>query len=88
MPRGQRALIDAEEAIIMAELGSSAKYIGSECGLSAGQVYYRLRLVGVRIKDYRDGKSHIAKLVHSAVKSKVKRIAETRIARALPARTP
>jgi hypothetical protein len=42
-------------AVIYSKCGFHAKKIGKLTGLSIGQVYYRNRLHGIRIRDYRDG---------------------------------
>jgi hypothetical protein len=44
----------------LAELGWTTKAIASETGLTEGQVTYRLMLIGVQRKAYRNGESNIA----------------------------
>lgn len=43
--------------------GFSATLIALKTGLSKAAVYYRLRMVGVRIRDYREGRNAIAQYV-------------------------
>lgn len=48
---------------LMARLGFSAKAISSKTSIRPGAVYYRLRKEGIKIKDYRDARSVLAKKV-------------------------
>ncbi len=53
----------------LAELGFSSKAIERETGLTAIQVAYRLRIIGVRRSFYRDGKSKLSeKIVRTYLK--------------------
>jgi len=48
------------QCILLARLGQSVKSIERTTGLSAGRIQYRLKLSGIKLSDYRDGKSPIA----------------------------
>lgn len=71
----------------LAELGWTTKAIAAECNLTEGQVNYRLGLIGVKRKLYRNGESNTAQRVvdmvlpyaqHAAEAKKVKHIKTTR----------
>ena len=51
------------QCVVLGALGFSADNIGQQCGLSRGQVYYRMRKAGLRLRDYRDGRTPVAKAV-------------------------
>ncbi len=51
------------QAAYLADWGMAGKWIASETGYSVGQVYYRLKEVGVKISAYRNGEGRAAKLV-------------------------
>jgi len=51
------------EAALLGSLGQSAMAICAKTGLTKGKVTYRLRKAGVRLGDYRNGESSIARLV-------------------------
>ncbi len=46
--------------VIMARLGFSYKYIAEQTGLNANQIAYRMQQLGIKITDYRDGKTELA----------------------------
>ena len=48
------------EAAILGSFGFSARHIAEKTGLSTGQAYYRLKLAGVKLRDYRNGVSPVA----------------------------
>lgn len=52
---------------LMGETGMFSKAIARNTGLSPGQVNYRLKLAGIRRKDYRNGDSDMSRLVLSQV---------------------
>jgi hypothetical protein len=47
------------DCVHLANYGLHAKTIGKATGLSRGQIYYRAKQVGVRLRDYRDGKGPV-----------------------------
>lgn len=49
--------------IILGRLGMSAKCISERTGLSSGQIYGRLRMAGISVKDYRDGRTDFSQKV-------------------------
>lgn len=51
------------ELITLANVGMTAQTIADFTGLSRGQVSYRLRYFGIRIKDFREGRGPIAGLI-------------------------
>ena len=52
-----------EETVVMASLGLSARAIQATLGIPPHQAYYRLKQVGVKITDYRNGISPLSKQV-------------------------
>lgn len=46
--------------VIMARLGFSYKYIAEQTGLNANQISYRMEQLGIRISDYRNGRTELA----------------------------
>jgi len=60
-------------------LGFSTRFIEKQTGLSAGQIGYRLRRVGIRRRDYREGVSQIAKWLLDKTKVGVDRNIEERL---------
>lgn len=50
-------------AIIMGRLGMSAKLISEKTGLTPAQIYGRLRMAGISVKDYRDGRTEFSQRV-------------------------
>lgn len=65
-------------------LGYSDNFIMSRTHLTKGQIAYRIRLAGVKRRDYRDGVSAVAKGVLKASL----RSFEPTVRRALPAPRP
>ena len=51
------------ELITLANLGMTAQTIADFTGLTRGQVTYRLKYFGIRLKDFREGRGPIARLV-------------------------
>ena len=49
------------QCALLGSLGFSTECIMSNTALSKGQVYYRLRIGGIKRKDYRNGASRIAR---------------------------
>lgn len=47
------------DCIHLANYGLHASTISKATGLSRGQIYYRNKQVGVRLRDYRDGKGPV-----------------------------
>mgnify|MGYP000308251149 CR=1 FL=1 len=48
------------QCIVLARLGFSTKTIASRTGLSPGAISYRLKLLNVKISDYRNGRSELS----------------------------
>jgi len=65
-PRSKLWTVDDFEAVILAEVGFSVATIAAKKRLSKAQVTYRMKLAGVKLRDYRDGKSRVAIMVLSA----------------------
>lgn len=51
------------ELLLLARFGFSAKLISEKTGFSKGRISYRLKKGDIRLKDYRDGKTKLSKLV-------------------------
>lgn len=50
-------------AVILAQLGISKWKIAKETGLSEGQISYRMKLLGIKLSDYRNGENFISQRV-------------------------
>lgn len=48
---------------LLAECGFYARTIACEAKLSVGQVTYRYRKAGISLRDYREGKSPMARMI-------------------------
>jgi AcrR family transcriptional regulator len=72
---------------VLGSLGFSAAHIAEETGLTTGQVYYRLRKLDLRLRDYRNGASPIARRVVRESKTYVQKRVDAQIRRALVAQT-
>lgn len=46
--------------VIMARLGFSYKYIAEQTGLSLDQIIYRCKQLGIKVTDYRNGRTELA----------------------------
>jgi len=46
--------------VIMARLGFSYKYIEEQTGLNIGQINYRMAQLGIKLSDYRRGRTELA----------------------------
>ena len=57
----------AIQARALASIGFSSKYIAKLTGLTRSEIFYRLRTEGVKITDFRNGKSRVAKIVSKNV---------------------
>jgi len=71
------------EAAILGSLGFSARYIAERTGLSVGQTYYRLKLSGVHLRDYRNGVGPVVKHVMQNARPYATRGVEARIRKEL-----
>ena len=72
---------DVTRAIILAGMGIKNDAITGQTGLSAGQIRYRLRELGLENirDDYRNGQSLVAKRAIKAVSGYISQYAATRI---------
>jgi hypothetical protein len=61
--------IDLEVALL-GEAGWHAHAIAEETNLSKGQVHYRLGLAGVKLKNYRNGKSEMSRFMVTMIQSR------------------
>jgi hypothetical protein len=57
--------------LLLGSLGFSTGYIAGKCGLSMGQVLYRLKQGSVKRMDYRNGDSSAAGLVVRRVEASI-----------------
>ena len=57
------------QAGILGALGLSTRAIQNNTDLTAGQILYRLKKIGVKRQDYRNGQSSIAKYVLNKAKN-------------------
>lgn len=48
------------EAMIMAQTGFSLKYIAQETKLSSGRIRYHYKILGIKLTDFRNGKTHFS----------------------------
>jgi hypothetical protein len=48
------------QCLLMARLGQSVESISQTTGLSKSKISYRMKLAGIKLSDYRNGKSPIA----------------------------
>ena len=70
-----------EAVLYLVEHGFHGKTIARACGVRLGDVYYIARQAGMRLRDYRDGKTDAAVRVMRATKNirryirKVRRVA-------------
>lgn len=55
--------IDNVDCINLVNYGLHAHTISKATGLSRSQIYYRARQVGVRLRDYRDGRGPVANIL-------------------------
>ena len=53
----------------LGSLGFSQKHISAKTGYTSGPVYVRLGRIGIKLRDYRDGRSPLAKIVTNRVKT-------------------
>jgi predicted transcriptional regulator len=58
------------EIALLGEAGWHAHAIAEEVRLTKSQVHYRLGLAGVKLKNYRNGKSEMSKFVVSMIKAR------------------
>jgi len=54
------------QCVIYARLGLSAKLIGKRTGLTTGQVYRKLNFFGVKLFDYRHGRTEFSQRMITA----------------------
>jgi len=66
------------DALVLAELGFSTKFIEHETDLTPSQITYRLHKVNVKRADYRNGGSVIACYILRTYKREVTRITRSR----------
>lgn len=60
---GKRATQSDVACVILGRLGMSGQCIADRTGLSVGQVFGRLKMAGISLKDYRNGRTEFAQKV-------------------------
>lgn len=66
-------------AAVLAAEGFSNELIRERTGMSDGMIAYRLKYVGIKRMDYRNGKSPTAKAVQNLLEEQVDQIVERRV---------
>jgi len=69
------------DALVLAELGFSTRFIERETRLSAHQITYRLHKVNVKRADYRNGESETAQNILSNFRRAATRTMRVRVTR-------
>jgi hypothetical protein len=68
MTKNDRLVVD------MGRHGFHGATIANHCGCTVGHVYRTCRAAGVRLRDYRDGKTKVAKQTIALVKQNVRAV--------------
>jgi len=55
---------DDFECALLGALGRSTRFIQSKTGMTNGKISYRLRKASIKLSDYRNGDSTIARMVY------------------------
>ena len=78
--------LDDFRCALLASLGFASSYIEERCGLTGGQISYRLRKAAIKRADYREGRSRTAAIVMRQASAVVAEEVKTKVARVVPAK--